>query len=150
MEKIFYRFAYAIIRNFILLLVYNVLLIIYLSLLAYFTIIRDPFFWQSEWTLFFAFIWPAFIIVPSYIWNTVFLFKIFKLTKKAEKLEEDKIKKIEKYFKFLFIVAFWGKKSQEKLEKKSIKQKERLEKISGINPLFGLLFPIYWIIFYSN
>ncbi|MGZ9414211.1 hypothetical protein [Mycoplasma sp. 5370] len=73
--------------------------------------------------------------------------KIFKITKNKENLEEWEITKINKYFKVLFLIGFWGKKSENKLETKSIKQKEKLKKIACTHPLLGLYLQLNLVLF---
>ncbi|MGZ9428869.1 hypothetical protein [Mycoplasma sp. 1012] len=147
MEKILYKLATIEKRNIFSFIIYYILFWIYFILLTYFTIIRVAFFWEN-W-LFFVLVSfaPALAIIPFYIWNLYNLFKIFKIIKDKEGLEEWEIKESNKYFKRLFLIGFWRKKTEEKLEKKSIKQKEKLKKIACAHPLLGLYVQMSLIFF---
>ncbi|MGZ9413521.1 hypothetical protein [Mycoplasma sp. Z386] len=147
MEKILYKLGIVIKRNIFLILTNYLLFWIYFILLTYFTIIKVTFFWKNWWFFVLVSFAPAFAIMPLYIWNLYNLLKIFKITKDKENLEEWEITKINKYFKVLFLIGFWGKKSENKLEKKSIKQKEKLKRIACTHPLLGLYVQINLVFF---
>ncbi|MBN3534939.1 hypothetical protein [Mycoplasma procyoni] len=144
MNKVLLRFGTTIKRNTVL--IYTLLLIAMISntILFFLSIYgKDPVLrlTMTENILYF---WaPYLVLISTTIWNLSFLWRIYKIFD-IDNPEEKDVIKANKLFKFLFLIGYWGTKSQQKVETKTEKQIKKLKKISNVNPWITWFFPLYW------